>query len=137
MSQENVELIREGFRRWIEGGGVPEAIPAELYAEDVEWDMSAYPLVDMPTRGKGRENLFAAFADYYRGWREYRPDAREFIDAGDDVIVVLHETAQIAGSGVDIERDNVQVWTLRDGVVVNWRVFETREDALAAVGLTN
>ena len=128
--------MRSGFQRWIEGGGAPDAIPRELYAEDVEWDLSAYPLVDLPTRGRGRDELFETFASYYRGWRDYRPEVREFIDAGDDVVVVLHEMAQIAGSGVDIERDQIQAWTLRDGLVVKWRVFETREQALEAVGLT-
>jgi hypothetical protein len=51
------------------------------------------------------------------------------------VIVVLHETAGIAGSEVALERDVFQVWTLRDGLVVKWRVFETRRDALEAAGL--
>jgi ketosteroid isomerase-like protein len=134
MSRENVEIMREGFRRWVEGGGVPEAIPRELYAEEVEWDLSAYPLVDIPTRGRGRDDLFEAFHSYYRGWRDYRPEVRDVIDAGDDVIVVLHETAKIAGSEVDLERDVMQVWTLREGLVVKWRVFETLDDALAAVG---
>jgi len=49
--------------------------------------------------------------------------------------VVLHEKAAIADSDVVLERDVFQVWTLRDGLVVRWRVFETREAALEAVGL--
>jgi ketosteroid isomerase-like protein len=125
------------MQRWIDGGGGANAIPRELYAENVEWDLGAYPLVDLPTRGTGRDNLFATFTSYLEGWRDYRPELREFIDAGDHVIVVLHETAKIAGSEVDIERDVIQVWTVRDGVVVKWRVFETLEDALAATGTSD
>ncbi len=56
-------------------------------------------------------------------------------DAGDDVIVVLHEAARIGNSGSLLERDVFQVWTLRDGLVVKWRLFETREEALEAAGL--
>ena len=44
--------------------------------------------------------------------------------------------AAIADSDVALERDVFQVWTLRDGLVVKWRVFETREQALEAVGLS-
>jgi ketosteroid isomerase-like protein len=136
MSQENVEITRRAFERWTEGGGTVDAIPAEAYAEDVEWDLSAYPLVDLPSRGSGRDNVLRVFAQYLSGWKSYRPEAREFIDAGDDVIVVLHEAARIGDSGSLLERDVFQVWTLRDGLVVKWRVFETREDALGAAGLS-
>jgi ketosteroid isomerase-like protein len=95
MSQENVEIIRGGFERWTEGGRTSDAIPGELYAEDVEWDLSAYPLVDFPNRGIGRDALLSNIAEYFAGWRDYHGDVRELIDAGDDVIVVLHEAARI------------------------------------------
>ena len=136
MSQENVEITRRAFERWLDGGGAFDAIPVDIYAENVEWDLSAYPLVDVPSRGSERNNLFKTFAQYLAGWKNYQPEAKEFIDAGEDVIAVLHEKASIADSDVALERDVFQVWTLRDGLVVRWRVFETREDALKAVGLS-
>jgi len=136
MSQENVEITRRAFERWQDGGGTVDAIPPEIYAEDVEWDLSAYPLVDLPTRGRGRDKLFETFAQYFSGWRDYRPEAKEFIDGGDDVIVLLHETASIAGSEITVEREIPHVWTLRDGLVVTWRVLEDLEDARRALGLS-
>jgi uncharacterized protein len=135
MSQQNVELIRDAYERWRAGGATSGAIPVEIYADDVEWDLSAYPLVDLPSHGRGRDNLLNTFAKYLSGWRDYRPDAREFIDAGQHVVVVLHEQAQIADSDVVLEREVFQVWTLRDRLVTKWRVFQTREEALRAVGL--
>ena len=136
MSQENVEITRRSFQRWQDGGGTLDAIPVEIYAEDVEWDLSAYPLVDVPSRGKGREHLFDTFARYFAGWKNYQPEVTEFIDAGENVIAVLHEKAGIADSDVVLERDVFQVWTLHDGLVTKWRVFETRERALEAVELS-
>jgi ketosteroid isomerase-like protein len=136
MSQENVEITQRAFKQWQDGGGTLDAIPVEIYAENVEWDLSAYPLVDLPSRGSGRDKLFKTFAQYFAGWKNYQAEAREFIAAGEDVITVLHEKAAIADSDVALERDVFQVWTLRDGVVVKWRVFETREQALEAVGLS-
>lgn len=136
MSRQNVEITRRAYQQWLDGGGTLEAIPMEVYAEGIEWDLSAYPLVDLPSRGSGRGELFKAFAQYFAGWKNYQPEVNELIDAGENVIAVLHETASIADSDVVLERDVFQVWALRDGLVVKWRVFETREDALAAVGLS-
>ena len=85
---------------------------------------------------EGTHKLFETFAQYFSGWRDYRPEAREFIEAGDDVIVLLHETASIAGSEITVEREIPHVWTFRDGLVVRWRVFEDLEDARRALGLS-
>jgi ketosteroid isomerase-like protein len=136
MSQENVEITRGAFQRWQDGGGTVDAIPIELYAEDVEWDLSAYPLVDLPTRGSGRDELFETFVKYFSGWRNYQPEAREFIDAGEDVVIALHEKAGIADSDVVLERDVFHIFTFVDGLVTKWRIFETREQALDAAGLS-
>jgi hypothetical protein len=51
------------------------------------------------------------------------------------VIVVLHETAHIASTDVLIARDIAHLFTIRDGRVAKWQVFETRAEALEAVGL--
>jgi ketosteroid isomerase-like protein len=135
MSQENFEVMRRAFEQWQRGGETLEAIPIELYAEDVEWDQSAYPLVDFPDRGVGRDSLFDAMATYFSGWTSYRAEATEIIDAGENVITVLHEKGGIGDSNVFVERDLFQVWTLRDGLVVKYRTFQTRQEALEAAGL--
>jgi ketosteroid isomerase-like protein len=58
------------------------------------------------------------------------------IDAGENVIVVQHERSRSRDSDVYVERDLVQVWTLRDGLIVKYRTFETRDEALEAAGLS-
>src|SRR5918995_2487775 len=100
MSRENVEIMRRAFEQWQRGGATADAIPVEIYADDVEWDQSAYPLVDMPNRGTGRANLLNYAARYLSGWTNYKPKVREFLDAGDNVVVVVHEKARIGDSGV-------------------------------------
>jgi ketosteroid isomerase-like protein len=136
MSEENVELLRQAFEQWQRGGGTLDAIPVQLYAEDVEWDQSTYPLVDFPDRGVGRDNLLNALATYLSGWTSYQAEVTEFIDSGENVVSVLHEKASIGDSDVLVERDLFHVWTLRDGLVVKFRTFETREEALEAAGLS-
>jgi hypothetical protein len=53
------------------------------------------------------------------------------------VIVVLHETARLRDSDTVVEREIVHVWGIRDGLAAHWRVFEDRERALEAVGLSD
>ena len=123
--------MRSGFEDWIAGGFDPGAV-FDLYAPDVEWDLSAYPLPDFPDRGSGRDELFRHFGEYFSGWNEYEAEVRECVDAGDDVVVVLHEKARIGESGVLIERDVGHVYTVRDSLIAKWRVFATRSEALEA-----
>src|SRR5688572_25233735 len=98
MSQENVEIIRGAFESWQAGGGTSDALPVDVYAKDVEWDFSAYQLVDLPTRGRRRDNLMSTFAKYFSGWQHYEPQVLEVIDAGEHVVTSLHETVGVAGS---------------------------------------
>ncbi len=135
MSEENVEIIRRAWEQWQRGGETPDAIPVELYADDVEWDISGYPTVDLPSRGSGRDKLLDLFGTYFSGWTSYQGEVTEFIDAGENVVGVLHEKTRIGDSGDFVERDLFLVWTLRDGLVVKYRAFETREQALQAAGL--
>ena len=133
MSRENVEIARRAVERWLRGGATLEAIPVEVYAGDVEWDLAAYPQIDAPTRGTGVDSLLDTLREFFSAWESYRAEAGEFIDAGENVVNVLHEMAGAAD--LFVERDLFQVWTFRDGLVVRWRTFETREQALEAVGL--
>jgi ketosteroid isomerase-like protein len=133
MSQENVEIARRAVDRWLRGGATLDAIPVEVYADDVEWDFSAYPQIDGATRGTGVDSLLDTLGEFFSAWQSYRAEAGEFIDAGENVVNVLHETA---GAGdLVVKRDLFQVWTFRHGLIVKWRTFETREQALEAVGL--
>jgi ketosteroid isomerase-like protein len=131
MSQDNVERIRDSFRLFQSGdqGWVDRIDP------DIKWDFSAHPLPDVPNRGQGRERLLSeVLATYFGGWRDLRREMREVIDAGDDVVVVMHETARLRGSATALDRDLVEVWTLRDGLAVLFRVFPTKAAALNALG---
>ena len=61
---------------------------------------------------------------------------KELIDAGDQVVAVLHETASMRETGVPLDRDLVLLWTVRDGRGSFLRVFRTKAEALEAAGLS-
>ena len=130
MSQENVELVRWTFT----------SDPTRLFSlfdEKIELDARAYAeLPGTVVAGRGREVVERFCREYWGTWSEYSVEPLEFIDAGDDVVVVVRERGKGKGSGVPFERTNIQVWTLRDGRLVRWRMFADRAEGLEAVGLS-
>jgi ketosteroid isomerase-like protein len=133
MSEENVELVRRGFDLWTRGDleGFLETIdPA------IGWDISTHPLPDVSNRGRGREAFTTdMLATYLSGWNDYSSEVKEVSEAGEHVILVLHETATMRDTGVPLERDLVQLWTVRGGKAVFLRVFRTKPEALEAAGV--
>jgi ketosteroid isomerase-like protein len=132
VSQENVEIVRRNLQERTTGSG---AAWVATWDPDVEWDLSAYPLPDWPDRGRGREALLGHRANYLAGWLSYESEIRELIDAGDDVVAIMREHVRLRESGASLGRDQVQVWTVRDGLMCRMRIFKTRDEALKAVGL--
>jgi hypothetical protein len=123
------------FERWQHRRRRVEAVPVEVLAGMSSGISPVTRSSIFRDRGVGRDNLLDARGRYFSGWTNYQPAAREFIDVGENVVVVLHEEASIGDSGVSVERDLFLVWTIRDGLVVKYRSFETREEALEAAGL--
>ena len=74
-------------------------------------------------------------ATYLSGWNDYSAELTELVDAGDQVIAVLHETAEMRDTGVALDRDLIQLWTVRNGRGAFLRVFRTKAEALEAAGL--
>jgi ketosteroid isomerase-like protein len=132
MSQENVEVVRASFELWCDGR-MGEWI-ATLDA-DIEWDISAHPLPDFPDRGRGRDAFVGHMGDYLSGWIAYEASGKELIDQGDNVVLIIHESARMPDSDTMLDRDLPTVWTVRDGRAVRLRVFQARAEALEAVGL--
>ncbi|HET9120803.1 MAG TPA: nuclear transport factor 2 family protein, partial [Solirubrobacterales bacterium] len=59
----------------------------------------------------------------------------EFIDAGDQVVVVAHHRGRGRKSGVKVDTRYYEVYTLREGKVSQIDEFDEREGALEAAGL--
>jgi ketosteroid isomerase-like protein len=133
MSQENVEIARRSFDLWLNGD-----FDAWLDTLDpnVGWDISTYPLPDVPNHGRGRDSMLTdMLATYASGWTDYSAELTELIDGGDRVVAVLHETATMRKTGVPLDRDLVHLWTVSDGRLTFLRVFRTKAEALEAAGL--
>src|SRR5689334_21816491 len=51
-------------------------------------------------------------------WSEWSSEPEQFIDAGDSVVVVVRMKAKGAGSGLELDRQDAQVYRFRDNKIL-------------------
>ena len=131
MSRENVEIIRSLNARFVQGDRTSWK---EVFSEDVVWDTTA---ANMEGAGvyRGHEGAERFFIEWLGAWHDPTVELLELIDAGDSVVSSFRWSGRGKASGVDIQQTFFGVYDLRDGKVVHYRQFETREEALAAAGV--
>ena len=66
---------------------------------------------------------------------DYRVVVEELLEAGSSVVVVGSEVGRGKGSGVPIQQELAQVWTLHRGKIIRWESFPDKAAALEAAGL--
>jgi ketosteroid isomerase-like protein len=132
MSEENVELVRQYLRAYDRDGldGL-----AEFWHPDVNWRAAEGALDDVgPMEGPD------AIRDYYRQWEEtfaaIRMEVEELVDAGDQVVAVVHGIGRMKDSDAEIDIRYATVFTTRDGKIATGREYFAREQALEAAGLS-
>lgn len=60
-------------------------------------------------------------------------ESREFIAQGDKVVVLVFERPRLKATGRVVDNEYVQVFTLNDGKVVQWCVYEDTAPFIAAI----
>ena len=78
----------------------------------------------------GKEGIKQLFDSYMEAFDALRLDPEEFIPAGDQIVVSLHQRIRGKGSGAEFEGRIVHVWTMRDGAAVQLRIFGDKDQAL-------
>jgi ketosteroid isomerase-like protein len=145
MSSENVELVKRlqpscvDLVERLSSADTAEAflgadVDAETFAEDleVEW-IAAHSAEGLHYRGGS--GMLEGWRDWLTPWASYRIESREFIDAGDQVVVFVHIRARTSRDDVIVEHSPAAIWTIENGRVVRIRFFLERDEALKAVGL--
>ena len=95
-------------------------------------------------------NSRAPYAGVYRGadeargmwqlwlgaWEDWETEIVEAIEVdADTVLIATRVKARGKGSGVQVRARGASVWTVRDGKIVKGKLFQSKPEALAAVGL--
>ena len=128
MSQENVELIRQGFAAF-EQGDMSQLL--NLMADDVltyraDPDRATY---------HGKEGFLEATADWSEGFSEWSVVPEEFIDAGNFALARVRQIARGETSGIPVEGEFWFAFEIRGTKVSKLSFYTSRADALEAVGL--
>ena len=132
MSQDNVQLAQRGIAA-LNQGGVDAVI--EFCDPEVEWVAIPGFLPDAEDFN-GHEGVRAWFAKVGEALGMIDWQALEVIDGGDRLFVALKLNAAGRASGIAGEFLIFQSWTLRDGRLVRLESYLSREEALAAAGLS-
>jgi ketosteroid isomerase-like protein len=84
---------------------------------------------------RGHPGVKRWLADWATAWSNFSMEPEEYIDVGECVVVVFRLTATGASSGVEVARQDGLVNRLRDGKIVRLDYYNSRRQALDAVGL--
>jgi ketosteroid isomerase-like protein len=143
VSQENVEIMRRIYEAFdlsqpgsVELDAPSDARVTDLIDPEIEWrGPREFPDLAEPVYGlQGMASYRAKIAEAIE---DYRMVPEEFIDAGDDrVLVFSREGGRGRGSGAEVEtHPTAHLWTLRDGKAIRMQSYWERSDALEAAGL--
>ena len=132
MSEENEATIRAGWEA-INRGDLDAAmahLPADFVAD---WSASLGPESGV---FRGRDEARRAFAATTESWSEIEYFEDEIIDAGDQVVRAGGVRARGKGCGAYVAARGAQLWTFRKGTPVSVRLYQSRDEALEAAGLS-
>ena len=130
MSHENVEIVQAVIDAWNRGDWDAALKDA---ATSFEFDFSR---AIGPGRGVyGLDQMGEYFRQFTEMWTSLRLETHEFIEAGEQVVTpnTLHAQGR---DGIEVQARSAWVWTIRDGKVLHLCFYQSHEEALEAVGLS-
>ena len=129
MSQGKLELLRPVLAEWAKGN---LWAGAELMAPDITF--RAAPPANFVAHGL--EETARQMLDVLAHWSDYRIEAEELQDLGEDsVLVVGRQRGTGKLSGAEVDYPIFVVWKFRENEVIGVYLEGTRDAALEAAGL--
>ena len=125
-----MERVRAGFAA-LNRGDLDET--ASVLHRDAVW----IPYLGMLEKEiyEGRDAIMTMVADLREHLSGFQVEPKEFIDRGDQVVVVVEASGVGSGSGAEVTQRWAQLWSMRGGLAVRVEAFESRAEALEAAGL--
>jgi ketosteroid isomerase-like protein len=111
---------------------LPELI-AQTCAADIEW-------IEDPRRAdgtvhRGHAGVQKSWERWLEQWDDWGGEPEQFIDCGDEVLVIARERGRGISSGVSVSSRNYMVLTIREGKIARYREFYDEREARKAAGL--
>jgi len=131
MSQENVEIVRNGIAAW-------NRRDAQLWltyaAPGIEW-MPAGPAAVESAIYKGYDEVARGLEAVWETWEVFEFAESEVRELGDSVLWLGHVKMRGGTSHVEFDQEFGLHSLLRDGKVLRVQAFLAWQEALVAVGL--
>jgi ketosteroid isomerase-like protein len=129
-SRENAEVVMRCFDLF--GQGEREA--ALRYVDPA---IETHEGVELPGAASyfGHAGLVTAYDHWASQFDDFRIELKELIDAGSAVVAVTRHHGTGRASGAAVQAMVAYVCTVDDGKIVRMRIFNTKTEALEAVGL--
>ena len=126
MSQENVETVRAALGT---RNGLLSVLAedAEMYAPDWGLDPGVF---------RGQEAIRTWLRNWIGTWNDYEAEASDYRDAGPHVVCEQTQRGRDKRTGLPLNARHWNVFTLANGKIVCWRMYQTRDEALEAAGLS-
>jgi ketosteroid isomerase-like protein len=132
MSQENVEIVR---RIWAAVERQDTKAVLAFYDPDIVWQDHTNALELQDHSYQGHEGVRQFWREWLEPFETFEAHPEAFIDAGDNVVVGFRLSGRGKASGAQVEWPLWNVYTIRNGLVIRVQAFETKAEALEAVGL--
>jgi ketosteroid isomerase-like protein len=130
MSQENVEIVKawyDAYNREDWDAMIKDAAPGM----EVDFSRSVGPLAGV----FGLDQALRLLKEFREAWESARMEPHEFIEAGD--LVVVPGTQHVKGrGGIEVAARGAYVWTIRNGAIERMVMYQSRQDALETLGLS-
>ncbi len=132
MSEENVEKVRRGFAEY-NRGDIEEAL--EEWAPDAVWDWSNGHGFDASVY-RGRDEIRAFWQQRTAAWEENRLEIVDLLEVDDDRVIVENVAYSRGRDGIEVEARSAWLITFQDGAQTSLTLYQTKQDALEAAGLS-
>jgi ketosteroid isomerase-like protein len=133
MSEETLDVVRRFYENWSSENldGLLECSHAEI---EFDWSASRSPFRGVYLGHEGFRRFWIEQGDV---WEEFRLEIVEAIEIGRDrVVTVTVARGRGQESGISLEGRGAVLWDVRDGKVLRGKLFQSREEALEAAGLS-
>ena len=133
MSQENVEIVRRFYKCWNNHDldGMLECVDGEVC---IDWSESRGPQSGIYV---GHEGVIVFRNDLLEAFDDFRVEPLDPIELDAERLVTVTE---VRGRGkesrIPMQASGAVLWTVRDGRIVGGRLFQSKAEALEAVGLS-
>lgn len=140
MSQENFELAEQGIAAISEAYAKDDIAPWRRQVErvvDPELVLDAGPDTFTEGEWRGQDGAIGFVANQMEVLKEMWMRLDEFIEVDQDRFIIgIAFGGQARHTAIPVELHPFHVFKLRNGKILRWRIFRTRQEAFEAAGLS-